>query len=566
MRFSTRAFLWSFGPFVLLMLGSFWNIQKLVQLSVRDGIRTSLRHTHESIAYVRSKSELQNGRFLRMVGENASLKAGLQLLNAESGNREARLTVEDQLREISETLGVDFLLVSSPDGTPRAGVMRVGDQVMTMDTARIRPPQQGFYTVEQHVYQIASTPINLAEENLGILTLGERFDLSTLSTPAVLLQRGKVVQSSVPGLSAAAVESALSRCPGGNECEIRLGGESYLSLPMDGMNFDGGYQLRSVQGLDSATRPLQAVLQKVFLTTGLGTLLATVILTILGSRSIVKPIGEVVARLQETARTGVLPEFDANPKLKPIQEIAELTQSFNRAGHAIREGQENLHRAYVEFIGSLANALDARDAYTAGHSRRVSEYACTIGRGIGLSGPALEELRIGALLHDIGKIGISDSALQKPGKLTDEEWALIKQHPTIGRRILEGVSGLHPYLTIVELHHENWDGTGYPFGLRGEAVPLGARIVHVADAYDAMTSSRPYRRAMTREEALRIIHQNAGTQFDPAIVPIFTGLMAVEPEAAGALEAGDAALRSIHRLQLAVAHGGEPPQRGEAVA
>src|SRR5579871_5955215 len=111
MRFSTRAFLWSFGPFVLLMLGSFWNIQKLVQLSVRDGIRTSLRHTHESIAYVRSKSELQNSRFLRMVGENASLKAGLQLLNTEASNPEARRTVEDQLREISQTLGVDFLLV-----------------------------------------------------------------------------------------------------------------------------------------------------------------------------------------------------------------------------------------------------------------------------------------------------------------------------------------------------------------------------------------------------------------------------------------------------------------------
>jgi HD-GYP domain-containing protein (c-di-GMP phosphodiesterase class II) len=566
MRFSTRAFLWSFGPFVLLLFGSFWNIQKLVQLSVRDGIRTSLRHTHESIAYVRSKSELQNTRFLAVAGENPSLKAGLQLLNAEADNPEARLTVEDQLREISETLGVEFLLVSSPNGTPRAGVIRLGDQLMSMDTARIRPPQHGFFRVEQHVYQISSTPINQRDENLGILTVGERFDLSAFSTPAVLLQGDRVVQSSVPGFSEAAIESAMRLCKSPGDCEVRLGGDAYLSLPMEGIHLDGGYTLRSVQSLDSATRPLQRVLQNVFLITGFGTLLATVILTMVGSRSIVKPIAAVVSRLRETERTGVLPEFQSDPKLTPIHEISELTEGFNRAGRAIREGRENLHCAYVEFVGSLANALDARDAYTAGHSRRVSEYSCAIAGAMHFTAASLDEIRIGALLHDIGKIGISDSALQKPGKLTPEEWALIKQHPTIGRRILEGVGGFQDYLPTVELHHENWDGTGYPFGLRGETVPLAARIVHVADAYDAMTSSRPYRRAMTRQEALRIINQNAGTQFDPAIVPIFTRLMAenTEPTAPAALE--NDARQSIHSLSVAVARAGDPPPRGGALA
>src|SRR5581483_11439518 len=115
---------------------------------------------------------------------------------------------------------------------------------------------------------------------------------------------------------------------------------------------------------------------------------------------------------------------------------------------------------------------------------------------------------------------------QKPGRLTEEEFELIRQHPTIGKRILEGVQGFDPYLDVVELHHEDWDGAGYPHGLAGEAVPLPARIVHVADAYDAMTSSRPYRRAMSSDEALRILVQNAGTQFDPVIVPIFVRLIA----------------------------------------
>lgn len=561
MRFATRAFLWSFGPFVLLILGSFWNVQKLVQLSVRDGIRTSLRQTHESVTAVRTQSELQNIRFLRVAGENASLKAGLQLLNAEANNDQARLTVEDQLREISDTLGVDLLLVSSPSGTPRAGVMRLGEQLVTMDMARIRPPQHGFFRVEKHVYQIASTPINQGNENLGILTIGERFDLAAFSTPAVLIRGGQVLESSVPGVSEAAVTFAIRRCPAGGECEIRLAGESYLSLPVESLSSDG-FTFRTLQSLDSAARPLQHALQNVFLITGLGTLLATVILTVLCSRSIVKPIAGVVARLRETERTGVLADFLADRGTTPIQEIRELTQAFNQAGRAIRDGRENLHRAYVEFIGSLANALDARDPYTAGHSRRVSDYSCAIASALSLTEESIEEIRIGALLHDIGKIGIADAVLQKPGKLSREEWALIQQHPTIGRRILEGVGGFQVCLPTVELHHENWNGTGYPFGLQGEAVPLSARIVHIADAYDAMTSSRTYRRAMSREEALRILTENAGTQFDPSLVPVFAGIIAVDHHPASDRE-GEA-LRSIHNLQLALATTGEATYREEA--
>jgi HD-GYP domain-containing protein (c-di-GMP phosphodiesterase class II) len=136
----------------------------------------------------------------------------------------------------------------------------------------------------------------------------------------------------------------------------------------------------------------------------------------------------------------------------------------------------------------------------------------------------LERIRIGALLHDIGKIGVADAVLQKPGKLTDEEFALVKQHPVIGRRILEGVQGFAPYLGAVELHHENWDGTGYPKGQSAYETPIDARIIHVADAYDAMTTNRSYRRGMTHERAISILIENAGIQFDPAIVESFVKL------------------------------------------
>jgi HD-GYP domain-containing protein (c-di-GMP phosphodiesterase class II) len=545
MRFATRTFLWSFVPFVILLLGSFWAIQKLVEHTVRDGLRTSLRQTHVSVARARANSELQNSRFLKILGENPSLKAGLQLLLAAPKSGEARRTVEYQLREICEKLGFDFLLVSNPDGAALAGVMRVGEQLVGMDIARLRPPQQGFTTVGERSYQVVSTPIDEGDENIGILSVGEPFDFSAFTTPAVLAHRGKVLKSSIPGIPLEEVEAALQPCRDQAECEVRLRGETYISLPMDSISFGEGYVLRSLQSIDAASGPVQGILRNVFGIAGFGALLATVIVSILSAQSIVRPIRAVVAHLQESEGTGLLPEFQARPGR--IHEIRELSESFNRAAAAIREARQNLHRAYVEFVGSLASALDARDRYTAGHSRRVSELSCAIARAMHLAPQELDDIRIGALLHDIGKIGIGDSVLQKPGKLTNEEFALVQQHPTIGRRILEGVQGFQDYLSIVELHHENWNGTGYPWGLRAEATPLGARIVHVADAYDAMTSDRPYRRGMSLEQAIHVLRQYAGTQFDPTIVPLFVNLMAFVQESPSAAVSG-----RVHVLPRAV--------------
>jgi putative nucleotidyltransferase with HDIG domain len=205
-----------------------------------------------------------------------------------------------------------------------------------------------------------------------------------------------------------------------------------------------------------------------------------------------------------------------------VQEIRELTDTFNQAAASIKVGRHKLLHAYVEFVGSLANALDARDPYTAGHSRRVSEYSVAIAQQMNVSPEDLETIRVGAMLHDIGKMGISDAILQKPDKLTEEEAALIREHPVIGKRIIEGVHGFDRFLPIVEFHHENWDGTGYPHGLKAEETPLAARIVKVADTYDAMTSDRPYRRGMSHESALRILREVAGTELDRNVFAAFS--------------------------------------------
>jgi putative nucleotidyltransferase with HDIG domain len=527
MRFRTRAFLLCFVPFTLLLTGSFWAIQKLVKSTVRDGLRTSLRENHLSIARVRARSDFQNSRFLKVVGENAALKAGLQLLlsypeDASYPGNSARRTVEDQLQDLGQQMGFDFLMFSDSQGTPLAGVIRVDTGLSPLKSPLTRSTRRGLMTQGGRVYQVASVPIDQGEENIGELSVGERFDFSGFNTPTVLIRDGRVLESNLPRTALPEVEAALRNCRGKAECDVRLGGADYISLAVDSSGSNGGYLLRSLQNVDSASGPVQSVLNRVFLIASIGIVLAALICSVVSSRSMVKPIAAMISHLRKSEDTGLLPEFEN--ELSSIREMRDLTASFNRAAGAIREARQRLQGAYVEFIESLAGALDARDRYTAGHSGRVSELATATAISLGVTSNDLDEIRVGALLHDIGKIGISDTVLQKPGKLTSEEFAIIKQHPEIGRRILEGVNGFARYLAVVELHHENWDGTGYPRGQSAEATPLAARIVHVCDAYDAMTTDRPYRRGMSHEKAISILREFAGTQFDPHVVEVFTSL------------------------------------------
>jgi len=172
-------------------------------------------------------------------------------------------------------------------------------------------------------------------------------------------------------------------------------------------------------------------------------------------------------------------------------------------------------------LTALARTVDAKSPWTAGHSERVTEQAVKIGKVMGLTTDELEDLRRGALLHDIGKIGIPVAVLDKPGKLTDEEYEIIKQHPRIGARIIEPIAAYAPVLPMVLQHHEHFNGRGYPDGVAGEQLSLGARILAVADVYDALISDRPYRKGMELEKTLSIIRENSGTQFDPVAVEAF---------------------------------------------
>jgi putative nucleotidyltransferase with HDIG domain len=554
MRFATRAFLWSFLPFAALLAGSFWAVRTAALSAVREALRTSVRDNQATLVREREQSESRNTRILRVAAENPALKAGMQLLATERNARDAaRRTLEDQLSEICDTMGFDFLAVSDPLGEPLAGVIRGKEGFSAVDLKPLPLPVRGFFATQDRIFQVTSVAISQAQERVGTLAVGERFDLAGVSMPAVLLQGRTVVAISAPGRNKSEVEAALRKCSPGAECEPRIGGETYMSVPLDSASADGsddGFTLRSLRSLDAAAAPVQAVLRSVFLIAGLTALAVAIALGAFSSRSIVRPLAAVVARLRESAKTGVFPEFPAGEQ--GVREIRELTDSFNHAAASIREGQEHLVRAYVEFVSSLASALDARDPYTAGHSLRVSEYSCAIARAMKVEQQEHELIRVGALLHDIGKIGISDAVLQKQERLTPEEEALIRQHPVIGKKILECVHGFEAYLPVVELHHENWDGTGYPLGLKAEETPRVARIVKVADAYDAMTSDRPYRRGMRHEQAVAILEKHAGTQFDVPVVQAFVTLGdIIQRPATGEVPVRD----SLHHLAAAMRSG-----------
>jgi putative nucleotidyltransferase with HDIG domain len=176
-------------------------------------------------------------------------------------------------------------------------------------------------------------------------------------------------------------------------------------------------------------------------------------------------------------------------------------------------------------VYALAATVDARDTYTYGHSRKVSTYAVALAEAIGLPPEEVSRISTAALLHDIGKIGISDKILGKRGKLNPEDWEAIKAHPRLGANIVGNVPSLAPCLSGILYHHERWDGTGYPEGLKGKNIPVEARILAIADAYESMTSNRPYRGALCSEKVMRELKHGAGTQFDPKLVKVFIGLI-----------------------------------------
>jgi HD-GYP domain-containing protein (c-di-GMP phosphodiesterase class II) len=182
---------------------------------------------------------------------------------------------------------------------------------------------------------------------------------------------------------------------------------------------------------------------------------------------------------------------------------------------------QELEDAYFDTVAALSNAIEARDRYTRGHNERVWQITLGIAKGLGWSEDKIKELKMGAMLHDIGKIGVPDAILNKPGSLTPQEFAIMKRHPEVGANMVDKITFLNPALPYILYHHERFDGKGYPIGLRGEDIPLQGRLLAVVDTFDAITSDRPYRKGRSIDQAIIEIQNNAGTQFDPGVVAAF---------------------------------------------
>ena len=287
----------------------------------------------------------------------------------------------------------------------------------------------------------------------------------------------------------------------------------------------------------SVTKMVSATKQWVSIALGLA-----IIAAIVFASGIARPIRMLAQRTREIAEGN----YQQRLELKTHNEIGELAENFNSMSSAIEQAIAGLKKAahennllFINSVRMLAAAIDAKDPYTRGHSERVARYSMAIGKNLSLPEKEMRDLRISALLHDVGKIGIDDRILRKPGALSDDEFEVMKQHPAKGAAIMSGVAQLIDIIPGMKYHHEKWSGGGYPDNLKEDQIPMQARIVAIADTFDAMTTNRPYQKAMEISYVVEKVKSFAGTRFDPRVVDAFVqavkrGDIVIEEQVRGA--------------------------------
>jgi putative nucleotidyltransferase with HDIG domain len=260
----------------------------------------------------------------------------------------------------------------------------------------------------------------------------------------------------------------------------------------------------------------QTVKQRVIFILLLG-IFISIIAGVIISKGVTKPI----EKLTQGTRKIAAGDLGYKVEIKSKDEIGELAAAFNKMAANLSESREKLYDYFYRVVQAMVRSLEAKDHYTRGHSDRVSEYAGKIAIEMGIASDKVDLLKKAAELHDIGKLGIHEDVLNKTSSLSDKEWDAVHEHPAVGEEILKPVFLDTEMLSVVRSHHERFDGKGYPDGLKGEQISIFAQITCVADAYDAMTSSRSYRAALSQEEAIERLRAGEGTQFNPKVVEAF---------------------------------------------
>lgn len=411
---------------------------------------------------------------------------------------------------------------------------------MTIQAALLGENTRDVWQIDHKSYVTVSVPIRTLSSVVGSLTLGYELtdkkiadEINTnYGISVAFLSQNRILSSTLNAdeqteLAGFLVNNPLHFQPGTSEDqltalkseEIILGQENFLIIPTSltfGHSGNIDYAVLLSRGKYSQLpRDIQLVL---ILVSSIVAVMA-LILSFFITKTITGPRERLINTMSDISHSGDLTQR-ITIRSNDV-EMKTLVETFNSMMESLDKSQLEKEESYVEAIQAVVVALDTRDSETYGHSERVVKYTMALAEQLKIPVENLKAIRWGALLHDVGKIGISDSILRKPGPLTEEEWLEMKKHPTIGYNMLRGIRFLEPALTLVLHHQEKFDGKGYPNGLKGKDIPLGARIFAVADAFDAITSDRPYRRARTIEQAVEEIKKGSGTQFDPELVDAF---------------------------------------------
>jgi len=504
------------------------------RLRVKAEVAANLDASQRAFALLESRRQKEAELLALNFADSPTLKAALDTYQAEtrrSGSGDTAdlvATVQHEVEKLSLRVSADAVVVAVPGkgrdvwdvlasggarsaawprGThlPAAGDVAAADSVVAMPAGTFR---------------VVSAIVDLQGVSIGRLllatSLDDRYakDLSALSRArTAVIVNGRLIASNLDPERKAAL-AALGTLPA--QGIVQLGADQQAVRQLFRSGNAGFY---AVDSIGAAAAQATTAASEAILVIALGALGLGAVVSLWLARVVARPIDHLS---QELRRMTSAREFSRRlPLSGSSQELDALTGTFNEMMTSLVVAEGETEAAYVAAIKALAAALDARDPYTSGHSERVSALAVMVGRHMTLADDEIEVLRLGALLHDIGKIGIRDRVLSKRGPLTDEEFEIIKTHPTVGANILRHVPFLTRHMPIVELHHEQPDGRGYPHGLFGHATPLLARIVHVADAFDAMTSARAYRPAQGESHALAELTRHRGTQFDPEVVDAF---------------------------------------------
>lgn len=523
---SPRLVVWLTAVNFVVMAGVLALVFVLLSWQARSGLAQAavadLDRSQQWFAEIEARRASEWRLLATTISENPTLKAAVDtyVTEAAAGWPPGELlpTVDQEVGKLAAMLGADLLAVIDLDGRvlsaggPSSPDWRRGQPVPGIEPASGVPGTT--VVAASRLYLATHVPLALGSDAVGAIVSAVPLDdgyatrLASAARADVLVEHDGQIVARSPG-----VPAGLTGVPLAQSGMVDAGGEQLVVRPLTSVG------TTSVYAVSSVTRAAAAAtsgLTRVFVAVGAVALVLAALASAWLARVLAAPIARLTSTLAHMTETKDLRA--PLPVVGGTRELDSLAGTFDALRAAVLLAEEESDAAYAGVIGALAAALDARDPYTAGHSQRVASLSVLIAERLGLPAADREALRLGALLHDIGKIGINDGVLRKPSKLTREEYEHIKLHPVLGARILQPLAFLRPHIPVVELHHERPDGRGYPHGLAGDAIPLPARIVHVADAFDAMTSARAYRPGRPAIEAIAELRAHAGTDFDITVV------------------------------------------------